>query len=540
MSGLGKSTFFVAATGDARIDGILYTRAWGGNTLTYSAPTSSFDYGTGYGSNEHLGLQQPTTLLIAAQQRYLDTQPGTAADDGFALEGFTDVAVVPTIQTNATLRIALTDRDPFDYGTAWGYFPSTVRNAGDVWLSDVIYDYSAPQVGNYENITVVHELGHTLGLEHAHDGSVYGTVPAAYDAMEYTVMTYRSYVGASTSRYSNETWGYAQSFMMLDIAALQHMYGADFSTNSGATTYSWDPANGDTLVNGGVGLSPGGNRIFATIWDGGGTDTYDLSAYATDLSIDLEPGASSVFESAQLARLGSGQYASGNIYNALLYQGDLRSLIENAIGGDGDDLLSGNQADNRLEGGLGWDTLSGKGGDDLLYGQKGRDMLLGGGGDDNLLAGVGKDTLKGGLGEDRLFGSSGDDTLRGGGSDDDLFGGRNDDRLIGGSGADQLTGGLGADVFEFRAVEHSPHAGAWDTIRDFERGLDRIDLDPLSATPFVFVGTSGFSGTGPEIRIQQVGNSDMRVVADVDGDGQADLRIELTGVTTLSSGDFIL
>ena len=43
-------------------------------------------------------------------------------------------------------------------------------------------------------------------------------------------MTYRSYVGAPFSGYANETWGFAQTFMMLDIAALQHMYGADFTT----------------------------------------------------------------------------------------------------------------------------------------------------------------------------------------------------------------------------------------------------------------------------------------------------------------------
>src|SRR3546814_1081480 len=72
--------------------------------------------------------------------------------------------------------------------------------------------------------------------------------------------------------------------MMDDIRALQHMYGADFTTNNGNTVYSWYPLNGQTLVDGAVAISPGGNRIFATIWDGGGVDTYDLSAYSTNLN----------------------------------------------------------------------------------------------------------------------------------------------------------------------------------------------------------------------------------------------------------------
>ena len=83
--------------------------------------------------------------------------------------------------------------------------------------------------------------------------------------------------------------------MMYDIAALQHMYGADFTTNSGNTTYTWNPLNGNTVVNGLTTITPGGNRIFLTIWDGGGIDTYDLSAYSSNLSVNLAPGSYSVF-----------------------------------------------------------------------------------------------------------------------------------------------------------------------------------------------------------------------------------------------------
>jgi serralysin len=521
MSGLGKSTIFVGGSGDARIDGLLYDRAWGDGTLTYSAPTTQLDYGTGYGASEHLGLQSPTAALIAAQRRYLDADYGNTANDGFSLEGFADLSLVQTTQANAHIRIALTDRDPYNFGTAWGYFPATAAAAGDVWLSDVRYDYSSPQTGNYANATVIHELGHAIGLEHAHDFTAYGAVPGAFDSMEYTVMTYRSYVGASTNQYTNEAWGYAQSFMMLDIAALQHIYGANFTTNSGDTVYSWTPGSGDTMVDGVVGLSPGANRIFATIWDGGGEDTFDLSAYTTALSIDLGPGQASTFDAAQLARLGSGVDASGNIYNALLYQDDTRSLIENVIGGSGKDRITGNAANNLLEGRKGSDRLTGLNGDDQLIGKVGRDVLAGGNGADILKGGRSNDILKGGTGKDRLFGQD------------------DDDRLKGGKGADVLFGGAGADVFLFTAIEQSPADSGRDVVRDFESGLDRIDISALSVSAFSFVGSDAFSGTDPSVRYEQVGGS-TRVLADAVGDGIADLGIDLRGNYTLSATDFIL
>ncbi len=94
---------------------------------------------------------------------------------------------------------------------------------------------------------------------------------SAYDQMAYSIMTYRSYAGASTTGgYTNETNGYAQTFMMYDIAALQTMYGANFNTNSGNTTYSWCATTGEMFINGVGQGAPGGNRIFMTLWDGNG------------------------------------------------------------------------------------------------------------------------------------------------------------------------------------------------------------------------------------------------------------------------------
>jgi serralysin len=178
----------------------------------------------------------------------------------------------------------------------------------------------------------LHELTHALGLKEAHLArNGFPALPAAWDSLEFTVATYRSYVGAGTERYTNEALRYPQGFMMLDIAALQHLYGADFTTSAGDTTYRWNPATGQMSVDGvGQGM-PGANRIFLTIWDGGGRDTYDFSAYATGVGVDLSPGGCSVTAAAQLAVLEPGDadrprvLARGNVFNALPYHGDARS-----------------------------------------------------------------------------------------------------------------------------------------------------------------------------------------------------------------------
>ncbi len=199
-------------------------------------------------------------------------------------------------------------------------------------------------------------------------------IPSNHDAMEFSVMSYRSYVGQSTSSgYTNETYGFPTTFMMNDILALQTLYGADYTTQSGDTVYSWSTATGEWFINGAGQGRPGGvnapasaNRVFMTVWDGGGNDTYDLSNYTSAVAINLNPGSSSLISATQRAYLGGGHYASGNVYNAYLHNSDPRSYIENAIGGTNNDTLIGNAVANRLDGRAGNDTLTGGGGADTF------------------------------------------------------------------------------------------------------------------------------------------------------------------------------
>ena len=75
--------------------------------------------------------------------------------------------------------------------------------------------------------------------------------------------------------------------------------------------------------------------------------------------------------------------------------------IENVIGSEHDDALTGNRAANSL-----W----GLGGNDELDGGRGTDMLFGGAGNDDLDGGDGNDTLEGGYGADVLTGGNGTNT----------------------------------------------------------------------------------------------------------------------------------
>lgn len=403
MSGTGHSIDYLydyEGTGVIAVDGVLSGLLWDDPTIEYSFPGNASEYGTYYyyGSGESYTQYEISDAMQAVARFALDSDDGNSANDGFSVAGFTAQNIEYTTSWGAHIRISQTGTDAYGFGTAWSYYPYTNNTAGDVWFYDGYYDYSDPTAGDYAYLTMIHELGHSFGLKHPHSDLNFDPSPEQYDSMEYSVMSYKSYVGTEREYYTNAQYGYAQTYMMLDIRALQHLYGANFSVNSGDTIYSWSPTSGQTYVNGQTAIAPGGNTIFATIWDGGGTDTYDLSAYSTDLLIDLAPGSQSVFRDSQLADLGDGHSASGNIYNALQYQGDSRSLIENAIGGQGDDRIIGNSAKNVLIGRSGDDFLKGLASDDSLHGKSGNDELKGGDGNDTLLGNAGQDELKGGSG----------------------------------------------------------------------------------------------------------------------------------------------
>lgn len=114
---------------------------------------------------------------------------------------------------------------------------------------------------------------------------------------------------------------------------------------------------------------------------------------------------------------------------------------------------------------------SGKGED--IEGNGGNNTLNGTMLDETILGFSGNDTLSGGMGGDRLRGDAGNDRLAGNKGTDTLLGGTGNDRLAGGTGRDYLTGGGDSDIFVFAGAG----ANHWDTVHDFQHGVDKIQLD---------------------------------------------------------------
>ncbi|MGD1866783.1 MAG: M10 family metallopeptidase [Phormidesmis sp.] len=423
----GTPTLNITATDDNNTDALLNFRYWDGNSVTYGF-TSSFenDYEeeSGYpdSSTHASSFEALNDAQKQAVRQWVENYESVLDFDFIELTG--------SDARNATIRLATSDEP----ATAYAYYPASTVEAGDIWFNPSAYD--SPDVGDYEYFTIGHEMAHALGLKHGHEtGGVRNRkMDADRDAMEFSVMTYRSYIGQSTvGIYTNSySSGYAQSLMMYDIKALQSQYGANFTHNAGNTTYRFSPSTGELFVDGVAQGQPGSNRIFRTLWDGNGTDTYDFSNYRSDLSIDLTPGGWSDLDvggNDQRAYLGDSNYARAHVFNALQSEGDVRSLIENARGGSGNDLLTGNAVDNNLRGRSGNDTLYGGDGDDvingdsdddLLYGEAGNDLIKGGSGNDILMGGDGDDRMLGGAGDDAFWGGLGNHIMNGGGGEDSV------------------------------------------------------------------------------------------------------------------------
>ena len=147
------------------------------------------------------------------------------------------------------------------------------------------------------------------------------------------------------------------------------------------------------------------------------------------------------------------------------------------FGGIGNDVLSGNTADDHLYGGGGVDIIHGGDGDDYVQGDAGNDEMFGDNNDDLLLGMDGNDKLDGGEGMDSLQGGRGDDELKGGDGAyfDLLYGGEGDDTLIGGKGDDFLSGDEGNDTYKYTTYKYTTGDGR-DTIKDID-GLGSILFD---------------------------------------------------------------
>jgi Ca2+-binding RTX toxin-like protein len=314
----GEETNPPSSNGAAQLEsGYVWTNDGTGLTLYYNFWNTLPSYYNGT-DEESNGFKAFSAEQKAATEKALDM-----------IETFTNITFVETTNEAQTQLGFAQANLPAGVG-AWAYYPYSppgVPKAGDVWTNRTFVGETGLDDGSYDFYTILHEIGHALGLQHTFDAGLTGE----QNTEKYSVMA-----------YDWSTWGnvFAESYQLYDIWALQDLYGANTNHNTGNNTY--------TLLSGHA----------YTIWDAGGIDTLDGSAVSANMTISLEAGTfSSVGQTENIA---------------IAYD----TVIENAIGGSGDDTFYGNDANNTILGGLGDDTFYGGLGSDTLDGESGSDTVI--------------------------------------------------------------------------------------------------------------------------------------------------------------------
>jgi Ca2+-binding RTX toxin-like protein len=540
-------------TGNRNVDATLIGSKWGTLNLTYSFPTSGSNYnGASYDSNG-----------VSLYHVDLGTQQQAAARAAFAqlsaATGLTFTEITETDTVHANIRISQSGDQ--DVTSAYGNFPSDTRGvAGDIWFgrtSQPYYDVAFK--GTWGFATMMHEIGHTMGLKHGHqdytnsDLSFYfGTFPRVgtqsltpdRDGQAWSLMTYTP-APFTNSNFAGEKINQPQTYMQYDLAALQYMYGANYGTHADDSVYTFSQTTGEMFINGVGQGAPSGNKIFLTIWDGGGNDTIDASNYATGVSIDLRPGEFSTVNQNQLANSLAYQnltaLAPGNFAMSLLYDNDTRSLIENATGGAGNDVFVGNTANNVLDGGIGSDTVvfTNITGVNVTLNDTGADVFVTHDGETDTLRSI--ENIQGTVGNDVLVGNSQNNTLSGGASGADILsGGGGDDRLIGGGFTTTTTYSAPsqADITKLQSTSNGSIATAVATAGAYD-----VDADPnitnSTSIPHATINATATGGSVEYYRVD-VSEAGSQAIFDIDGAGTlTDSIIELvdSAGTLLATND---
>ncbi len=138
------------------------------------------------------------------------------------------------------------------------HFPEGVQQIGTFNKTDATWGHTGTSTGLSQGgngfLTLVHEFGHGLGLDHPHDGTKSTKLPGVTSALGdlgdnnlnqtiYTAMSYDTGFDNPRSGVSDAVnWGYVMGPSAIDIAVVQRLYGVR-AANTGDTTYDLVSAN---------------------------------------------------------------------------------------------------------------------------------------------------------------------------------------------------------------------------------------------------------------------------------------------------------
>ena len=266
-----------------------------------------------------------------------------------------------------------------------------------VFANRDVYNVNGLNKGGYDYITWLHEIGHALGLAHPHDlggtSSIYPFVTGPFGSYGlgglnqglYTTMSYNDGWNVFAPAMPKQ-FGWQATMMAFDIAALQILYGANMGTATGNDVYGLTDAAA-------VGAS------YQCIWDAGGIDTI---YYGGNLGTLIELRAATLDPAGSYGAGGFISYVYGSPLAYSVFTIANGVTIENAAGGNGADVIVGNDVVNQLYG---------YGGNDVLYGLNSNDFIWGGDGSNSILGGAGADTMVGFTGNDYMVGEAGADAF---------------------------------------------------------------------------------------------------------------------------------
>ncbi|MGX1174860.1 M10 family metallopeptidase C-terminal domain-containing protein [Pseudomonas sp. R151218B TE3479] len=477
-SPLGYSSIsYAKLTGNAQVNSLLYGTYWAGSlsttSLTYSFMTMSSLFASNYSSeNEY----EAGYVLSSAQKNGIVSALGTWS----SVANIQFRQVSETASNVGDLRFGgylYMDDDT----AAWGYFPGNTPSAGDVWLGPVTNN-PAPAKGSYDYLVFMHEIGHALGLKHPFSPSSSNStvLSAQFDDVRYTIMSY------------NTAYAYEPTTpMLLDIAAIQSLYGANTHWQTGNNTYSWAV----------------GQSVFETIWDAGGNDTIDASNQLTAVRINLNEG--------QFSKIGQTflKLDTQTAFNeglAIAYG----AKIENAVGSANDDTLIGNALANLLNGRAGKDTMIGGAGNDTYVvdniGDRAQESSTLASEIDTVISSVNY-TLGANI-ETLTLSSTANLNGTGNALSNRINGNAGANTLDGGGGIDTLVGAAGNDIYVVDnlkdvVTETSTLTSEIDTVRSSVSWALGANLENL-----ILTGSAHLNGTGNALNNVLTGNAGNNVL----------------------------